>query len=201
MQNPYDVLEIDKTASKEEIKKAYKKKAKKTHPDAGGSEEEFKQVNQAYMILYDDNERAYYDKHGKAKENTPKSTLMDEACSSLIKDFRDILLNQSVLHSAILPKLKNEIDFALSRMSKGIKEAKAAQKTANKVYAKFKFNDKKSKSCNLLKIAYDTKITEIRHDILQMITSRRIILRKSWLLDCYIEEQTKFEKVRGKLYE
>lgn len=60
----YKILGLDKTASKSEIKKAYKKLAMKHHPDRGGDEEEFKKVNNAFSILSDDNKKAQYDRFG-----------------------------------------------------------------------------------------------------------------------------------------
>lgn len=48
MKNPYPVLGIDPDATKEEIKEAYRKKAKIHHPDTGGDEEKFKEVQKAY---------------------------------------------------------------------------------------------------------------------------------------------------------
>ncbi len=48
MQDPYSILGIQPGASKDEAKKAFKKRAMETHPDRGGNEEEFKKVNEAY---------------------------------------------------------------------------------------------------------------------------------------------------------
>jgi len=60
----YELLEVDKKASKEEIKKAYRKIARKAHPDKGGDPETFKDINNAYEVLSDDQKRATYDKYG-----------------------------------------------------------------------------------------------------------------------------------------
>ena len=62
----YDILGISKNASQEEIKKAYRKKAHKHHPDKGGDEEKFKKVNEAYQVLSDEKKRKQYDQFGKA---------------------------------------------------------------------------------------------------------------------------------------
>ncbi len=66
----YEILEITKTSSKEEIKKAYRKKAMKYHPDRTKwdkeSEKKFKQVNEAYSCLCDDSKRKQYDMFWKA---------------------------------------------------------------------------------------------------------------------------------------
>lgn len=66
----YKILEISKDASPDEIKRAYRKLAKKYHPDANtGAEKEtaeakFKEVNEAYSVLSDEQKRAQYDRFG-----------------------------------------------------------------------------------------------------------------------------------------
>lgn len=63
--NYYDILGVDKKASKDEIKKAFRKLAHQYHPDKkDGDESKFKEVNEAYTILSDDNKRAQYDTYG-----------------------------------------------------------------------------------------------------------------------------------------
>jgi len=64
MKNYYEILNVKKDASQEEIKKAYKKLAKKLHPDVSkekNSEEEFKIVTEAYTVLSDERRRQIYD--------------------------------------------------------------------------------------------------------------------------------------------
>ena len=64
----YEVLGIQKGASKDEIKSAYRKLAKKYHPDnhETGDADKFKEVQEAYDILYDDQKRSAYDQFGFA---------------------------------------------------------------------------------------------------------------------------------------
>ena len=63
----YDVLGIPKSASKDDIKNAYRKLALQYHPDrnkAAGSEEKFKEISEAYAVLSDDEKRKRYDTYG-----------------------------------------------------------------------------------------------------------------------------------------
>lgn len=73
----YEVLGINKSASKDEIKSAYRKLAKKYHPDINkepGAEEKFKEVQEAYDILSDDKKRQMYDQFGMAAFEQGAST-------------------------------------------------------------------------------------------------------------------------------
>lgn len=60
----YEVLGIEKSASPDEIKRAYRKLAQQYHPDKGGDAEKFKEVNEAYQVLSDPAKRAQYDRFG-----------------------------------------------------------------------------------------------------------------------------------------
>lgn len=73
----YEVLGISKSASKDEIKSAYRKLAKKYHPDLNhepGAADKFKEVQEAYDILYDDKKRQMYDQFGMAAFEQGAST-------------------------------------------------------------------------------------------------------------------------------
>ncbi|HCY17849.1 MAG: Chaperone protein DnaJ [Candidatus Nomurabacteria bacterium GW2011_GWF2_35_12] len=66
----YDILGVNKNASKDDIKKAFYKLAHKYHPDKKeGNEAKFKQVNEAYQVLSDDSKRSKYDQFGSGFEN------------------------------------------------------------------------------------------------------------------------------------
>jgi molecular chaperone DnaJ len=66
--NPYEVLGISTNASKDDIKKAYRKLALQHHPDRGGDESKFKELTQAHSILTDDEKRKRYDMTGSIED-------------------------------------------------------------------------------------------------------------------------------------
>jgi DnaJ family protein A protein 2 len=61
----YERLGVNRGASPDEIRKAYKREALKSHPDKGGDAEKFKEIQRAYEILSDDQKRAIYDQTGQ----------------------------------------------------------------------------------------------------------------------------------------
>ncbi|MBN2102021.1 MAG: molecular chaperone DnaJ [Candidatus Aenigmarchaeota archaeon] len=65
----YEILGVSKEASKEEIKKAYRKLAMQNHPDVSkdpNAEEKFKEISEAYAVLSDEKKKAQYDQYGHA---------------------------------------------------------------------------------------------------------------------------------------
>ena len=65
----YEVLGVDRSASSDDIKKAFRKLAMVHHPDRGGDAEKFKEINEAYMVLSDTDKRQKYDRFGFDAEN------------------------------------------------------------------------------------------------------------------------------------
>lgn len=61
----YEVLGVTRSASQEDIKKAFHKLAHKHHPDKGGDEKKFKEINEAYQVLSDKQKRSQYDQFGR----------------------------------------------------------------------------------------------------------------------------------------
>ena len=69
MRNFYEILEVEKNVTKEELKRSYKKLAKKYHPDLNPGDEvaeaRFKEISYAYEVLSDDEKRQVYDVYGE----------------------------------------------------------------------------------------------------------------------------------------
>lgn len=73
-QDYYNILGVEKTASADEIKKAYRKLAHKYHPDKGeGNDAKFKEVNEAYQVLSNDEKRGQYDQYGQTFEDAQRN--------------------------------------------------------------------------------------------------------------------------------
>lgn len=73
-QDFYTILGISKSASQDEIKKAYRKLAHQYHPDkSGGDEKKFKEINEAYQTLSNADKRAHYDRFGQAPNGSSRA--------------------------------------------------------------------------------------------------------------------------------
>ncbi len=70
MKDYYKILGVPRNATKEEIKRAFRKLALKYHPDRGGDAQKFKEISEAYSVLSDDKKRAQYDRFGTAFESS-----------------------------------------------------------------------------------------------------------------------------------
>lgn len=62
----YKILGVEKSASKDEIKRAFRKLSHQHHPDKGGDAEKFKEINEAYQVLSDPQKKAQYDQFGSS---------------------------------------------------------------------------------------------------------------------------------------
>jgi len=147
----YDVLDLPKTATADEIKKQFKKLAVKYHPDKLPENEKeagtvkFKQLNEAYAVLSNPEKRKIYDKYGKDAVNGqgPRS-------GGFGPDIGDILnqLNKQSKRDAV-PPIKVVVDVTLEELYKGKKAKETFDRyTLCTECNSTGFKDKTKHSCN-----------------------------------------------------
>lgn len=76
MIDPYEALGLPRDATSEDIRKAYRQRAKKAHPDAGGSTEEFEAISRAMTLLTDPVRRERFDDYGDTSETPDNVEVM-----------------------------------------------------------------------------------------------------------------------------
>jgi curved DNA-binding protein CbpA len=101
MTDLYDVLDVPKDADKAEIRRAYRKKAKATHPDNSdtGNAKSFALVKLAHDVLTDEQRRAQYDKTGEYGEKAPENPFAD--AMNLISNALDEVMNDIAKNAGI----------------------------------------------------------------------------------------------------
>ena len=95
-QDHYATLGVARDASPSEVKKAYRRRAKKAHPDQGGSNTEMVAVNEAWQVLGDDERRQHYDRTGNdelpSMRDRAHRTLGEFFAAALGKDAANLLV-------------------------------------------------------------------------------------------------------------
>ena len=110
--DPYQELGVKRDATPEEVKRAYRKKAHKAHPDKGGTKEKFHAVQKSYEILADPDRRKRFDQTGDADAPTmdPREAAMRDIAAMFLQ-----LVNScsDVEHTNIVELVKQNIEIGV----------------------------------------------------------------------------------------
>lgn len=137
--DPYAELGVSKDATEDEIKAAFRKRAKETHPDKdGGSSSEFERVKQSHLVLTDPERRKKYDETGDTADNPAKSIQQRamELVGSLIGAAIDS--DKDLEHMDIVADLMQFLGDQAKDYGAEQKKLKAKQKRAEKFAKKIK---------------------------------------------------------------
>jgi len=162
MREHYETLGVQENATTEEIKRSFHDKAKTAHPDVGGSPDEFKKLNMAYLILKNPETRRKYDA-GQDPDIASNSSL-SEGQKVLMEMFNSYLQNLDYME-AQCPKIKT---YVINEITK-LRTQHEANK--NKCMAQItKLNSKKGKltttsELNLFELLIDNQIDQLNKRI------------------------------------
>lgn len=131
--NPYNELGVDREASPDEIKQAYRNKARQTHPDSGGNAEEFDRIQKSYMILKDPEARDHYDKTGRVNEKS-----QDMALDILADIFNNLLEQEAPLFVDYVEIMNGILDSTVNAIRKSLKDYEKRKVKLEKMQKKFK---------------------------------------------------------------
>lgn len=140
--NLYSVLGINKSADKKAIKKAYRKEAKKNHPDVRGNSDKFALVKKAHDILMDDDRRIKYDSTGDESEKSPDNEL-GNIINCIAFHFNTVLQEcsqsgTSPLIVDMVARIKMKMNSAIAENQKNLRITKTILDFDKKMIGRFK---------------------------------------------------------------
>lgn len=172
MTNLYDVLEVEKTADKAEIRRAYRNKAKAAHPDnqETGNAKTFALVKLAHDVLTDEQRRAQYDQTGEYGEKNPDSTFSDVV--NMISNALDEVLSDIAKQSGIeyitahnlIPRMKASIVKYKESVQENLENLHRIQKVFKSLETRFKRRFK-SEQPNVMEAMIAARLAGCREQI------------------------------------
>jgi len=177
--DPFEILGVDENASKEEIKKAYKKLSKKHHPDRNkGSEEShdiFVKISMSFKLLTDPDERKKFDEGAYHSNLNEIERVALDGVFSLFSQYVDRMtsgmLDREMLddpRELIEQKVKNDIEtfkMTISAIEKEVKKLKKFKEKLSKHIKKTPKNNLLEKAINIKIRALDDQILPNRRNI------------------------------------
>ena len=114
MKDYYAILQVNRNASIDDIKKQYKILARKFHPDKGGDENKFKEISEAFQILSDPQKKANYDNPFQTRLASPSHDLFSQAFMSQMFqtqpfNLNDLFGNMNINSNNSFPNFKQTI--------------------------------------------------------------------------------------------
>lgn len=92
--NHYDVLGLERSATQEDVRRAFRRESMRTHPDRGGSQAAQTAVNRAYEVLMDTDLRAHYDSTGEDVRPKPEDIVARDLFLSFIAQILEVIEGQ-----------------------------------------------------------------------------------------------------------
>lgn len=117
-QTLYDLLGLSRDATPSQIKSAFRRAAKQSHPDAGGDADQFQRLKAAYEVLSDEEARKYYDETGEVPADRLSSLAEDERFRTLLGDMLVTIISQ-----AGAPEFTDILEETRGTLSRQIKAA------------------------------------------------------------------------------
>jgi curved DNA-binding protein CbpA len=185
----YITLGVERDASQEEIKKAYRSKATECHPDKGGDAEEFALLNEAYKVLSDEESRKIYDSTGQSVHRG--LDIEKEAISLLLGLFSEIA--EIELESYIGDPVQCLKDLADERSRARSGDIKYLKAKISKYKEKIGFIKKKTDGDNIFNNYLDDKIKTIGQELALADVDEEILEKTKDFIGCYMHKLVNFD--------
>lgn len=158
MADHYETLGVERDATRDDIKKAFRKMASKHHPDKeGGSEEAFKKVKKAYETLDDPEARARYDEFGD-EEEPEEGTLTGRMTMVLLRIFETLDDNVPTKH--VLHHVRERVRSGKIKVEEGVQHVQIRAKKLRALIKDTEFKGKEKDNVFLTAVKYKLRIAE-----------------------------------------
>jgi len=124
--DPYAELDVDREATTDEVKRAYKRRAKRTHPDGGGTAEAFADTKRALVILSNPQKRRQYDATGDVDEEQQQPDNTRAAALQIIEAFMNDVVDGFLGGKADDPRVRDLRAEFFEKMNQEISDAEAS---------------------------------------------------------------------------
>lgn len=162
--DPYAELGVEAGASDQDIEKAYRRRARQTHPDNGGSGEDFLRVASAVALLRDPERRKKYDETGETEQ--PRKRTVEQDAQELLDQLVSALIDTDNLQDRcdvdMVDVMRRQIDAELDQMGKSLRVMERKKAMASKLAKKF---IRKDKGVNILQRVAQDKVRAINKKI------------------------------------
>jgi len=194
----YEELGVGKTASEDEIKAAYKKAAKRTHPDAGGDADAFEKIKQAKRILLNPNARKKYDDTGAIDESDLR-TEQDQAFSMAMQAIYNAIAHfetagSDLFQCDLVGEASRQLTADIQTCEKSIRGTEKAALKLQELARRFR--PKHKNGSNRIAIALKTRAAEFARLIAQHKERLALLQMALEIVDAHIFDCD--EKGRGK---
>ncbi len=192
--NLYDILGVDKNATAEEIKEAFRNSAKDNHPDVGGSAEKMAEANHAYSVLINPQKRERYDSTGEDYDipfDERFSAFVNEVFMSIVEQAED------VDHYDLIEEFKNKTDQIENNIIKNKREYEKKLTKFNKVAKRIK-TSKRDYISNVLQAQIDDfkkKIKACESDFQFIKSCKEILEGYNYEFDEVQEQPIQFVRI------
>jgi curved DNA-binding protein CbpA len=179
MQDHYKTLGVKRNATQQEVKDAYRGKAKENHPDKhGGDEQLFKILSNAYTVLVDPDRRKFYDDTGSEM----KPGEFERKADALLQQLFQLIVSQNglekIIHLDIIMMMNQQIDKGMTELKKKIDKAKRSKAETEKILKRLKHKNKNNPISAMLKHEiqkHSESITQTRQEMEVGRRSRKIL--------------------------
>ena len=194
--NLYDQLGLDKGCTAGDVKRAYRAKAKRHHPDMGGAPEVFNRISIAYRTLKDNESRARYDYDGTiatpAEEQNKAVALAGEILVNSFRAAVSKLSPERMKTKNVMAFVRSEISTGRDKASESILTLQARVEQFEDMIARVK---KKGQGPDYIKAALTNELFQTRLQLKSALT-----LRESWVLalDLLVDYSWKVDPLQDK---